>query len=396
MKKVLFVIPSLGIGGAEKSLIELLPCFDGKEYRIDLLCLGSRGVLAEQVPAFVNFIDSPWELERILTNVKISSKLLIKDKKLGLLLKRLLISLINRIKHGSGIAQLQWKWFERTIPINSEEYDVAVAYLQGVSEYYVIDKIRSRHKILWMHTSFLAHSERNKFETRYILSYDNIVCVSEAAKEDFVRIFPEMKDCSCVVKNRIDREKIIEMSKEDSQVKFDDGYFNIVSVGRLHPAKGYDLTLKAMEIIKSKYENIRLYIIGSGELYDDLNKTIINNSLSDSCFLLGAMTNPYVYMSKADLIVQASKYEGFCIVLAEAKTLFKPIVSTRFFGAEEQLVDGYNGLIVDTDAESIAQGIIRMYENKNLRYNLIKNLKNEIQEMDTSAIDVIEKYLRDD
>ena len=93
--------------------------------------------------------------------------------------------------------------------------------------------------------------------------------------------------------------------------------------------------------------------------------------------MTGSKSNPYPYIQNADIYVQTSRQEGYCLTLAEARILNKPIVTTNFDVVHEQIVDGENGLIVDIDANSIAEGIIKLLNNNDLRNNLITNLNNE-------------------
>ena len=79
--------------------------------------------------------------------------------------------------------------------------------------------------------------------------------------------------------------------------------------------------------------------------------------------LLGAKTNPYYYMSEADIYVQTSRHEGYCLTLAEAKCLEKVIVTTNFITASNQIIDGENGFICEMNSDSIYRKIEYIIEN---------------------------------
>ena len=86
------------------------------------------------------------------------------------------------------------------------------------------------------------------------------------------------------------------------------------------------------------------------------------------------MENPYPYISKADIYVQPSRHEGYCLSLAEAKCLCKPIITTNFTGAKEQIINGHNGYIVN-DEEDLYERIKFLIENPKERSILSEHLK---------------------
>jgi glycosyltransferase involved in cell wall biosynthesis len=80
-------------------------------------------------------------------------------------------------------------------------------------------------------------------------------------------------------------------------------------------------------------------------------------------------------MANADIYVQTSKHEGYCLTLAEAKCLHKPIVSTNFVGAFEQLINEYNGIIVECDVEELYKKIKDLINDPLKRNKLAQNLR---------------------
>ena len=101
---------------------------------------------------------------------------------------------------------------------------------------------------------------------------------------------------------------------------------------------------------------------------------------------MGAKSNPYPYIAKADIYVQPSRHEGYCLTLAEAKCLAKPIVTTNFIGAYEQIEDGYTGFIVGCDEEELYRKIKYLLDHKmeqdKLHENLLKNDLDTKEEID--------------
>ncbi len=99
--------------------------------------------------------------------------------------------------------------------------------------------------------------------------------------------------------------------------------FNFITIGRLDEGKNHKLLIDAIKEIDAN-----LYIIGDGELRDDLVEHIINLGLEERIFMIGKIKNPYKYISKADSFVFASNREGFPNVLVEALACGLPIIST--------------------------------------------------------------------
>lgn len=376
MKKILIVIPAMNIGGAEKSLVELSKIINYEKYSVELLLLEGKGVLLEDLDHRMKVIYADSICQSVLKGVSKSVRILLNKKKYFLALKRLFLTLEIKIRRKRNPTQSLWLKFENYIPKLQNEYDFAIAYLQGVSEYYVIDKVKSHQKILWMHTAFREYSKASSFESGYIKKYDKIVCVSEAAKKDFLKLFPEKESSSLVFYNLVNVKEIRALSKVENIELPEKSEFNIVSVGRLHKAKGYDLSIKAFSRLVSSKPNSRFYIIGDGPEKESLEKIIEEEKLKGKCFLLGAKKNPYVYMRMADVILQSSRYEGYCIVLSEAKALGKAIITTDFFGAREQIQNGENGMIIKCNEDDIYGGLLKFASSTEYKIKFEKKLKN--------------------
>jgi glycosyltransferase involved in cell wall biosynthesis len=105
---------------------------------------------------------------------------------------------------------------------------------------------------------------------------------------------------------------------------------------------------------------------------------IKDHNVENDYILLGATPNPYPYMKQCDIYVQSSRHEGYCITLAEARCFDKPIVTTNFTGANEQIVDGLTGLIVDFDEQQMFNAIKKLLDDKNLVNELRENSRNQI------------------
>src|SRR5690606_37396531 len=109
----------------------------------------------------------------------------------------------------------------------------------------------------------------------------------------------------------------------------------------------------AINLLKKEGYNVNWYIIGDGREKEKLIKLRNKLGLQKEVHFLGKQLNPYNIVSKCTLYLQPSRYEGFCITISEAKSLKKPIITTDFKGASQQVIHGKNGLICAPNATDI-------------------------------------------
>ena len=176
--------------------------------------------------------------------------------------------------------------------------------------------------------------------------------------------------------NIISKDLVCSMSNKE--VAFDDKFdgIKIVTVGRLSKEKGQDLAINALSKLINDGYKVRWYCVGEGNARGEYEKLIKEKELEDNFILLGANPNPYPYIKKSDIYVQTSRHEGYCLTLAEAKCLCKPIVTTNFIGAYEQINDKVNGFIVEQNENEIYEKIKFIIDNNYIRDNFISNLNN--------------------
>lgn len=379
MKKILFIINSLNVGGAEKSLVSLLNLLPKDKYKIDLYLLKKKGLFIQQVPESVTIKVVPFPYNCLSRKVS-DFKFFMKN---GLIwwIKKIyrthLAKQLNKKQPGSTI-QLLWSKWKDDIPTLTTEYDVAISYIEGSTNYFIIDKVLSKKKILWMHTIYDKWGYSPEFDKYYFEKADKVVTISNICKESLEKNFPYINSNKfMVLENLTSKDLITSLSKEE----LDDSLFKtekkkkILSVGRLDPIKAYDLALKAAKELKNRGENFIWYIVGDGKIRKELEKLKTDLELDNYVYFVGAQINPYKYMRYADVIVQSSKYEGKSIVLDEAKLLGKPIVATNYSTVTDAITDRVTGIITEMTPNSLANGISEMLSNDNLRDNIIANIK---------------------
>lgn len=381
-RKILFVIESLTLAGSEKSLIALLSNLDPELYEIDLQLFNNRGELYKFIPDYVNtlpildyvnFSSKPWK-----DNVKQTFR----EKGLSYMLTKLRYSFALRIQKRTitETAKLYWQTVEYQIEKDRNHYDVAIAFAQGVPTFYVMDKITAKKKITWVNANVQFTKNNFEFQQGYYNRFDEIVAISTGTKEHLVNIFPKLINRINVIPNIIDYKSISKLSSLDRAPMRFEGY-KILTIGRLDKGmKGMDITIKACKILRDKGFGFHWYILGKGPFKQSMEEYIHKHNLDNYISLMGTTDNPYPYFKAADLYVQTSRHEGYGRTIAEARMLNLPIVTTNFDTVRIQIQHLKNGIITEINPEAVAEGIIKLMNDKNL-YNFIQeNLENEPKE----------------
>lgn len=359
--KVLFVIYSMNIGGAQKSLISFLSVIDKKQYDIDLLVLDGKGELISSLPSYVNVIKNR-EYTSLLSN---DLKTVLRHFSIkGLFLRIVWFVLKNKYKKDSktfySFCQKKWKYFmKKRISPFKKEYDYAIAYMQSFPTYFVIDKVCANKKVLWLHNDYSKLYADTSIDYEYYKKSDTNITISEHCQNIFNSFFPELRNKTNVIPNFTIEKTLIELSNKYYPSEFSPNVLKLLSIGRLENQKGFDLAIEAASIISKKI-NFVWIILGEGSLRKDLEEQIKKFGLEKKVLLLGTRNNPYVYIKNCDLFIQSSRYEGKSIVLDEAKILNKVIVSTNYTTVTEQIIDKKTGYLCDINSNSIAQKILEV------------------------------------
>lgn len=378
-KKILFVIDSLHCAGAEKSLITLLSLIDYSRYEVDLQLFGYGGALERLLPKEVKLLKPLKYTEFCELSIKSAFRDSIKRFNTKMISARLKFTVAIRKEKYSNAqkARIFWQKVSDVIEDNEKEYDIAISYAQGVPTFYVADKVKARKKYAWVNVSYRLKSDDRIFQNKYYEIYDNIIAVSDSTKDVFIETFPEFYDKVKIIYDINDSKFITKMSEIGESYEDNFSGLRLLTVGRLANQKGYDIALEACKILKDKGINFRWYSLGIGPLKSEIEEYIRKNNLEEHFILLGVRANPYSYIKDCDIYVQTSKFEGFGLAIAEARMLNKPVVTTRFDAVYNQMIDRQNGLVVDMDAQGVANGILELINNKQLNDSIIEYLKSE-------------------
>lgn len=378
-KNIIFSIDSLHCAGAEKSLTTLLSLIDYSKYNVDLMMFGHGGMLEELVPKEVNILEPLKYTKFTEKSLKDSILYTLKKGTYKMLKSRIEFSFAIRNKQYTNTqkARILWKKISNVIECNPKKYDIAISYAQGLPTFYVAEKINAEKKFAWVNVSYRLEAEDKEFQSKYYDKYEKIIAVSHSAKDVFLETFPTYKDKVEIIYDINDFNLISKMANMENGYNDDFDGIRLLTIGRLANQKGYDMALEACKILKDKGIKFKWYALGKGPLKDEIEKYIKENELQDYFKLLGVKSNPYPYIKDADIYVQTSRFEGFGLAIAEARMLNIPVVTTEFDAVYNQMVQGKNGLVVDMDSESIANGILKLINDEELRNSIVEYLKTE-------------------
>lgn len=340
MKSVLFLIPTLDRGGAENVLVELVNRLDQSRFQITVQTLFDR--------------DS--QKDRLAEGIEYKSFLYKQFHGNSRLMARIPAGLLYRL-------------------IVKKKYDIVVSYLEGPTTHILAGcPYPGSKKVAWVHVEMererqLSTGFRSLREAlKGYRKFDRIVFVARTVQESVRRVFGESFPHELVLYNTIDSEMIAAKSREAAgSTALREDEFNIVTVGRIINAKGFDRLARIQKKLKAERCNTHVYILGAGKDREALEKYTADNGIADSFTFLGFQENPYRIVAKADLFVCSSRREGFSTAVTEALVLGVPVVSTRCSGACELLGENNEyGVVTENNEESLYEGIRRLVDDREL------------------------------
>lgn len=374
-KKLLFVIPALQLGGAEKSFVNLLNVMDYEQYEVDVFMFTKVGFFLDLIPENVTILEES-EFFQNFSKPFFRSILNFWQKPI-LLVNKILFTLSNNLTKDPVIAeQKNWKYLQHFFPVIPKQYDVAIGYLEKSANYFTIEKTNASKKIGWIHTDLESLGIDFNLETPFLRKFDYVVTVSDGLSTRLSSKLPDINNNIKTIENINSKNVILKLAVEIPAIKFDNNYINIIFVGRLAKEKGLSTALAAIAELISRGHQVRFYLIGSGNQEKDLRTIAQDKGIASSIIFLGNQSNPYQYMNQANLFLLTSFYEGKSIALEEAKLMQLPIVTTNFSSAKDQITSGENGLIAAMNELSIADAVEEVLNNKLLQQKFKNSLSN--------------------
>lgn len=362
MKNILIIIPNLKGGGAER-VVSLLSRKLADKYNLYLVVFDAK--------------DIKYKYKGVLINLNI-------EPKAGLLNK--FLNLVKRIKK---------------LKVVKQEYkvDVAISFLTGANIVNLLSK--KDEKVIVSERTYLSKGKNtflkkmNSFMIKRLYNRANtIVAISKGVAEDLIRNYNLSDGQVCYIHNPINYNEIVKLSKE-GEPNLDKASFTIINVGRLSIAKGQWHLIRAISVVKEYIRDVRVFIIGVGELEGVLKQTILDLNLQENVELLGYKSNPFSYIKQSDLFAFTSLYEGFGNVIIESMACGIPVVSTDCKSGPREiispnsnpqkkiteiemgeygiLIPPFSGEILESNVKLtneehlLAKAIIKLYKDKKLR-----------------------------
>lgn len=377
MKKVLFVINTLGCAGAETALIELLKSLDEKEYELSLYVLMGQGEMIDKIPENVKLLNDHYCKDSVLS--KQGKQAMMKTvwrsfwENGNVFGKFAYIVRTFSAMRRTGKFQpdkILWRVISDGSPRFEEIYDLAVAYLEGGSTYYVADHVKAKKKAAFIHIDYESSGYTKGMDRNCFDEIDRIFTVSDEVKKHFLNVYPKYQDKVKVFHNIINQDEIRRKAEEGTG--FEDHFdgVRLLTVGRLTYQKAYDIAIDAMKRIKDRGYKVRWYILGEGNERPALEKKVKELGLEKEFLMPGAASDPFSYYKQADIYVHATRFEGKSIAIQEAQTLGCAIIASDCNGNREQIVQGKDGLLCQLDPESIAEAVISLVEDRDKRIRL--------------------------
>ena len=346
-KKLLIHNGNISIGGQEKMLMEFLNILDSKKYEILLLIEENNGKRNDYIDRIPKWIDY-----KFLTTEEFMNKIE-KYQSSKNFLEKLYYSHLLKLKKKISLKELK-KYLNFS--------DIIIDYDMGL--------LRNLHKINLQNKKIIGWSHagsgellRKKQKRENVNKYDCIVTINETMKNGYLKNYNNKE----VVKiyNFLDFDLI--EKKAEEKLEKDYGKY-IISVGSLTENKNHKLLINAFKILKDKYKvSEKLLIAGEGRKRENLEKQIRELNLENDVLLLGQKENPYKYIKNSELYILPSKSEGFSLTLVEAMYLQKMIISTHNNGSEELVKENKYGVLIENNANEMAEKINYYLENKDER-----------------------------
>ena len=362
------------MGGAEKSLISLLYELNPEKYDIDLFLFQHQGKWLSKLPAYVNLLPIPQKYKYFDSSFLETMVENFKKGNLRLMLDRIRFTINNTSQKPPAVKeQINWKFIKNHIEPLQQKYDAAFGFLEKTPNYFVIDKVVAKKKILAVMTDYRALEMDRNIDAPYFQKADAITVLSGESKATLEEVFPEFSNKILLLENMISEKEILSAAQEEIN-DFPQNEFTIVSVGRLDPVKLHEQGVEVMKELKHRNLKFKWLVIGEGPLKNKVEQRISEYQLQNEILLLGTRENPYPYIKKADVFLHLSKFEGYGIAIAEARILKKCIVLNDFTTASSHIKNGFDGVITSLNPVEIAAEIEKLMLDENLRKKYEQNV----------------------
>lgn len=381
---------TLNLGGIEKALTTFLRAFDTKKNDVILVLHDSKGVLHAELPLediAVFYTDSLKAANYLKDDLK--------NLRVGELIKGVWNRLMLRLDN-NWYARIMYTYriIQRGL-VFPGHFDCAISFTSDYSDLSMVAAADADKRISFVHGDATQGKRAARLNDHLVCKMDRIYSVSERAGELFQEVHPGCKGKVDVLHNVILPEEIRKKAEEPAAEMLNDGKLTICTVGRLSSEKGQQMIPETAQLLRAAGRDFRWYLVGEGGLRVQLEQEITKRNLQEHVILLGGKANPYPYMKNCDIYVQTSLSEAYCITVAEARILCRPIVTTDAPGLREQITGGENGIILGSmSPDALFEGIQKLAADPLLQQAFSEKLKS-VQCLEEHPLRKLYDYIED-
>lgn len=359
-KRILFVFERLQTNGASMSLLNLLETLSADEYDISLFLFSHEGELTGRIPRTVKLLPELPIYRAHATQMKVAVREALRSGRIGVAWYRLCVWLERGLKRPFSL----WG----ALPEIPGDWDLACSYADGFVAQTVVRKVRAKRKALWVHEDY-ERAPRGPETLSALRAAGVVVGVSKDAVRHVRNLLGDQGMSYHVVHNVVDVQKVRLLAKA-GKAERPECSVHLVSVGRVSREKRYDRIPRILAELTRLGVDAQWTVVGPG--LDAVRDAVMNEAeargLSDRVHFVGGKANPHPYVATADVFVQLSQNEGWCMTISEALCLGKWVVANDLPVFHEQIVEGENGSLVKGDdgdfASAIQQAMTRLPDAK--------------------------------
>ncbi len=369
-KKIVFINNNLKSGGVARSLVNLI-CQIGDDYEVTLILFKKTGAYLAELPANIKVIET----DSLFRYLGISQK---EAKAAGLLEScfRAVCVLLTKLFGFKAIVKLLLLSGKKI-----SGYDYAVSFLHSASpktfyggcNEYVLKKIGAKQKVGFIHCDCVKAENGSKYNQQVYSQFDKIVTVSIGCMRRFLEVFPDFPEKIYYVRNCNNFNEILNKAN-DKIIKYDNQYFNILTVGRLSSEKGIERAINAIADYVLKGNSIRYHLVGDGPERGRLEELVCEKDIGEHVFFYGNQDNPYRFMKNANLFLLPSYHEAAPMVIDEAEFLGLPILATETTSTKEMIEDCNAGWVCENSDDGIMTKLKFILEHKQVLQAVRKSL----------------------
>jgi glycosyltransferase involved in cell wall biosynthesis len=339
MIRLLFVLPNLNGGGAERVTVTLLRHLDPSRYQLELFLIRRSGVYLNELPEHLKL---SWGCE-------------------------------SHQRPLFYLPRVIWRLFQ-----SARRSDILIGALEFTVTYiaFIMGKLLHKPVVGWVHSNLLGHLPQVAPIHRLIVKLiyprlNRTVLLTEVARSAIEQITSISRHTTKVLPNPLDMVSIVRLADEPLPL-WTEAILNkpmVITVGSLRKPKCFDLLIRACARLKQIGQEVNLLILGEGPEHSALEAEAKMQGITESVFMPGFVVNPYPLIKAATVLALSSRYEGLPTVLLEALALGTPVVATDCMsGPREILQEGKYGLLtlVD-DIDMMTQNIAKLLSDSALR-----------------------------